>query len=119
MIVLIFKKSSPAHRWRDKRQYGLDDMRVICHSELVRYGEQQCVGLGDGLVRPEFLNEPVGLGRNRADTPLISDQSIASTSNSREPFRRSICHLHFMPPISGSIRPEQLPSLLNSATYKS
>ena len=43
-------RSAPAQRRRDVLQDRLDDMGVVVDAELVGHGEQQRVGLGDGLV---------------------------------------------------------------------
>ena len=43
-------------------QDRLDDMGVVVDAELVGHGEEQRVGLGDGLVRLQLLDEHVGLG---------------------------------------------------------
>ena len=43
-------------------QDRLDDVGVVVDAELVGHGEQQRVGLGDGLVLVELLDQRVGLG---------------------------------------------------------
>ena len=43
-------------------QNRLDDMDVIGDAELVGHGQQQRVGLGDGLVLPELLDQDIRLG---------------------------------------------------------
>ena len=40
----------------------LDDVGVIVDTELIGDGQEQCVGLGDGLVLRELLDEGNRLG---------------------------------------------------------
>ena len=54
--------SPPAEPRRDVLQDRLDDMRVVVDAELVGHRQQQRVGLGDGLVLLELLDEHVRLG---------------------------------------------------------
>ena len=54
--------SAPAESRRDVLQDRLDDVDVVIDAELVRHGQQQRVGLGDGFVRLELLDENVRLG---------------------------------------------------------
>ena len=44
-------------------QNGFDDMRVVGNAQLVGDGQQQRVGLGNGFIRLELLDQRVRLGR--------------------------------------------------------
>jgi len=54
--------SAPAQSRRHVGQDGLDDVGVVIDAELVGHGQEQRVGLGDGLVLGQLLDEDVGLG---------------------------------------------------------
>ena len=54
--------SAPAERGGDVFQDRLDHVRVVVDAELVGDGQQQRVGLRDGLVLRRFFNEDVRLG---------------------------------------------------------
>jgi hypothetical protein len=43
-------------------QNSLDHMRIVGNAQLVRDGQQQRVGLGDGLVRLELFDQGIRLG---------------------------------------------------------
>ena len=44
------RTSAPAEAWCNEGQDRFKHVRVVFHTELVRHGEQQRVGLGDRLV---------------------------------------------------------------------
>src|SRR6202034_4632050 len=46
----------------DVGQDRLDDMRIVGDPKLVRHGQKKGVGLRDGLVSSELIDESVGLG---------------------------------------------------------
>src|SRR6185437_10076418 len=54
--------SAPAERRGDLGQDRLDDMGVVGDPELIGYGEQQRIGLGDGLVLFQLLDQDGRLG---------------------------------------------------------
>jgi hypothetical protein len=54
--------SAPAERGGDVLQDRLDDVRVVIDAELVGDGQEQRVGLRDGLVLRQFFNEDIRLG---------------------------------------------------------
>ena len=54
--------SAPAQGGSDVGQNRLDDMRVVGDAQLVGDGQQQRVGLGDGLVLLELLDQDIRLG---------------------------------------------------------
>jgi hypothetical protein len=43
-------------------QNCFDHMRIVGNAQLVRDGQQQRVGLGDGLVLPELFDQGIRLG---------------------------------------------------------
>ena len=43
-------------------QNRFDHMRIVGNAQLVGDGQQQRVGLGDGLVLPELLDQGIRLG---------------------------------------------------------
>ena len=43
-------------------QNGLDHVRVVGHAQLIGDRQEQCVGLGDGFVLPELLDQDIRLG---------------------------------------------------------
>ena len=49
--------SAPAQPGRDMLQDRLDDVGVVVDAELVRHGQQHCIGFRDGLVALELRNE--------------------------------------------------------------
>ena len=53
--------SAPTEGGRDVRENRLDNMCIVGDAQLIRDRQQQRVGLGDGLVPPELLNEDVRL----------------------------------------------------------
>src|SRR6185437_1620660 len=61
--------STPAEGGSDIGQDRLNDMRIVGDAKLVRHSQQEGVGICDGFVRPELLDENVRLG------------SIAATEN--------------------------------------
>src|ERR1700722_11681921 len=47
----------------DVGQNGFDHMSVVLDAELIGNGQEQGVGLGDGFIRLEFLDQCIRLGR--------------------------------------------------------
>ena len=64
----------------DVGQNRFDHMRVVGDAQLVGDGKQQRVGLGDGFVFPELLDEYVRLGRIAAAEdrpgPLVDESDL-------------------------------------------
>src|SRR5438067_924419 len=58
--------SSPTQSGRDVSQDRFDDVRVVCDSKSVRYGQQKCICFGDCLITFQLFDEHVGLGSIRA-----------------------------------------------------
>ncbi len=62
----VITSSSPSPRRQpragDVGQNRLDHMRVVVDAELVGYGQEQGVGLGDRLFLPQLLAEHLRLG---------------------------------------------------------
>lgn len=61
MIKVAKCGSPPAKAGRDMLQNRLDDMGVVVDAELIGHCQEQRVGLGDGLVLLELLDERVWL----------------------------------------------------------
>jgi hypothetical protein len=53
------KRSPPAEARRDVLQDRLDHVCGVVDAELVGYGEQQRIGLSDGLIRLELRDESI------------------------------------------------------------
>src|SRR5215831_3352447 len=58
--------SAPAELGGDELQDAADRVGVVLHAQLVRDGQEQRVGGGDGLVRGELFDQHIGLGGVRA-----------------------------------------------------
>jgi hypothetical protein len=43
-------------------QDRLEDVRIVGDAELVGHGQQQCIGLGDGVVLLELFDQGIRLG---------------------------------------------------------
>src|SRR5271155_5622927 len=56
------ERSAPTEGGRDVGENRLDNMGVVGDAELIRHREEQRVGLGDGLVGSELLDENIRLG---------------------------------------------------------
>jgi hypothetical protein len=54
--------SAPTKGRRDVGENRFDNMCIVGDTQLVRDGQQQRVGLGDGLILLELLDEDVGRG---------------------------------------------------------
>src|ERR1017187_9387750 len=52
----------PAQARRDMLQNCLDDVGVVVDAELVGHGQEQRVGLGDGLILLQLIDQHVRLG---------------------------------------------------------
>ena len=58
--------SAPAELRGDKREDAPDGVGVVVDAQLVRDGQEQRVGGGDGLVLGELFDQHIGLGGVRA-----------------------------------------------------
>src|ERR1700761_338931 len=54
--------SPPAEGRRDVGQNPFDDVRIVGHAQLIGYGQEQRISLGDGLVLPELFDEHIRFG---------------------------------------------------------
>src|ERR1700744_1914669 len=74
--------SAPPQGRSDEGQNPLDYMRVVGNAQLGGDGQQQRVGLGDGFVFPELLDEHVRLGGVAAAEdrpgPLVDESDLVT-----------------------------------------
>jgi hypothetical protein len=61
-LMVAVTTSAPAELRGDKLEDAVDGVGVVVHAQLVRDGQEQGVGGGDGLVHGELLDQHVGFG---------------------------------------------------------
>ena len=54
--LISSRASAPAQRGRDVRKDRFDHVGIVFDAERVRHGQKQRVGLGDGLIPPQFFD---------------------------------------------------------------
>src|SRR4029453_8478425 len=59
--LLLSDLLAPAEFWGDKLEDAVDGMGVVVHAQLIRNGQEQGVGGGDGLVGGELFDEHLRL----------------------------------------------------------
>jgi len=71
-------------------QERLDDVRVLIDADLVRHGQQQRVGLGDGFVRLELLTEKCSAGGVVPPASHAKSQSKSNTDKGRSEMKAEV-----------------------------